>query len=475
MFYAIECVSFVCIIIHVRRCSLEQLVCHLQRLALYVRRCGSKPIILAGDWNSSFGTHSQPHIGPFCGDPRSQSALLLHFAISLDFLVVNSWQDLGHTRRPPASRPHDQPSMLDWILVRDTSAQSCKLLWPADWAPPATIKSDHALLYASSSSQARLPCKRKPSDPVQRLRSWKPPSDLLENKILETDALTLNAWTWTSSHDPSYPTAALLPQYMHAPQSTQLEDSLDIVSSIAQDLQTDSRLELQTPEDLLKHLCYMFESSSMRYPAQVVRTVFPHVNLAQTLPATIKPILCIIREARRSIVSVDQATKHLRNFVLKMESFVLRAMRRKELQQAQDLEHLLIQHRQRSRTSTPVQCILDQDGNSIQPVDVATYLFQYYSQLYNSDTTCDVLSCEKVYLTRDQLLRLASAAAGTKLRGNLPVSRDGLTAEIILSLHVEQLHELCALATSPEVLRPASWCQIPVSVLRKPRGLSYTS
>ena len=57
----------------------------------------------------------------------------------------------------------------------------------------------------------------------------------------------------------------------------------------------------------------------------------------------------------------------------------------------------------------------------------------------------------------------------------LPVSSDGLTGELLRSLHTEQYQELVALAVSAEVQRPLSWKIIPVAVLRKPGAITLAN
>lgn len=73
-------------------------------------------------------------------------------------------------------------------------------------------------------------------------------------------------------------------------------------------------------------------------------------------------------------------------------------------------------------------------------------------------------------LTHGDLLRLSTAAAAAKLRSNLKVFEDGLTAELLRALDVEQIQDLVALAVSPTTERPKTWNGIPVIVLRKPGG-----
>ena len=185
-----------------------------------------------------------PFVGPHNGDPRSSSVIFLQFVLSLGFCVVNSWVDVGYTRRPPLSKPLERPGHLDWILVRGTAAVVCTLDWPSDWGKPDAIKTDHAIAQASAQKRQRLPYVPRQLDPRQRLRAWQPPQDILATKLEERGTLEPVAWTWLSAQDDNFPREALYSQHPSAPSNSDLADSIDIIPTIGSDLQTNMRLEL---------------------------------------------------------------------------------------------------------------------------------------------------------------------------------------------------------------------------------------
>ena len=150
-----------------------------------------------------------------------------------------------------------------------------------------------------------------------------------------------------------------------------------------------------------------------------------------------------------------------------MEKFALRAKRRRHLAVTNTFETVLKAHRRIQRSAPPVQCLSDHEGNSIQPIDVPCLQLSYYQGIYDYQVL--PTPNEVVFnITREQLLCLSEAAATTRLRGNLNVGPDGLTAELLHDLQVQQIDELLALAVSPHITRPTSWNNIPVSVLPKP-------
>ena len=174
-YYAIEFRTFLVINVHLKRTSLEQYEQQLQHIGTFVRRFGSKPIIIAGDLNSSFGIQVDGLVGEDCGDTRPTSGLLVHFVSALQFIALNSFHSLGPTRRPPLSRPDDVRSHLDWVLTRNCQGGFCQLSWPADWEGPPSISTDHAILSAGSTAKLKVPRNNVQGSLLDTLKGWMPP------------------------------------------------------------------------------------------------------------------------------------------------------------------------------------------------------------------------------------------------------------------------------------------------------------
>ena len=466
-FYGIEFEDYACFNVHFRREGTEALERKLHELARCLSKLQGKPLIIAGDLNSTFGYPSAPHIGPHCGTPRQTSALFSHFIHAMSLNVVNSWFDIGHTRRPPISKPSDQPSSLDWICIRDLPVDFCMSLWPVDLQGSANIRSDHALLHAGTSRNFRPPSNHRCIPEAARLRSWTPPSDSFARKVFETNTLQPQAWTWHSAADPLFPREAIIQPLNVCPHSEELVDTLDILASIALDHQLNMRLDLWDSESFAKHLLQVSDVVSMRHPAKCLRAIFPHIMFDQCTPAAITPVIRLLRQSKKHYASDQLLDKRCRAFIIRMEKFVLRAKRRRQLASSTSFESVMQQH-QRTQRCTPMQCLLDDQGALVQPIDAPGLQLAYYQSVYDVPPLFDFPVVEDMPLSREHLLQLSAAAASTKHKGGLSVGPDGLTSELLRDLRGQQRDELVALAASTHVRRPTSWTNIPVAILPKP-------
>ena len=329
-YYAIEFETFAVINVHFKRVSLELLEEQLQKLACILSKLGTKPIVMAGDFNCSFSAIVEDLVGPYCGEPRPASHLLLHFVAACNLTVQNSFYDLGPTRVPPPSRPGDASSHLDWVLTRNCKCDFCEKAWPRSWEGVARIASDHALLTAGTYGRVRVRRQARLTADTYALKGWLPPSNLLAEDLRVAGILQPYAWTWASAWDPSFPCNAVEQQFNHTPCEETLITSLNLVRERATILREGVQ-DFSDDTTLLQAISDVGSVGAYRHPSITLRHLFPRVHFDQALPADIRPVLKLVRAAKRKVQSIDLASKNLRRFIIRMEAFVLRALRRRQL------------------------------------------------------------------------------------------------------------------------------------------------
>ena len=174
----------------------QQLAQQLHRLSEQIhdlQGTSGKPLIVACDFNASFGEVVQGRVGPFGGRSSLCSALLLQFLVQHDLAATNSFyqRPCSRTSLGPAANSTD----IDWILCSPQLTQSVTNVLYQDMTRYST--SDHLAVHMTF---AFVMYQRAPRVKHTRIsRTWKPTLDAMGHSVR---ALCVDACPEDAAIDP---------------------------------------------------------------------------------------------------------------------------------------------------------------------------------------------------------------------------------------------------------------------------------